>query len=50
MIPEAGLGAADERLDQARLDTLLERARRQRETFEEWRVRQAERALAATAG
>ncbi|WDM12971.1 hypothetical protein J3S85_16400 [Streptomyces lavenduligriseus] len=44
------LGAADERLDLARLATLLERARRQQETIEEWRVRQAERALAATDG
>ncbi|CAL9647707.1 hypothetical protein [Streptomyces sp. enrichment culture] len=44
------LGAADERLDLARLAGLLERARRQQETIEEWRVRQAERALAATVG
>ncbi|GGS12309.1 MULTISPECIES: hypothetical protein [Streptomyces] len=44
------IGAADERLDLARLAALLERARRQQETIEEWRVRQAERALAATAG
>ncbi|MFF4710638.1 hypothetical protein ACFY2V_04410 [Streptomyces eurythermus] len=44
------LGAADERLDLARLSTLLERARRQQETIEEWRVRQAEEALAATVG
>ncbi|GAA2230604.1 hypothetical protein [Streptomyces nogalater] len=44
------LGAADERLDLARLDTLLERARRQQESIEEWRVRQAGEALAATAG
>ncbi|MFF5439223.1 hypothetical protein [Streptomyces achromogenes] len=44
------LGATDERLDQARLDTLLERARQQQETIEAWRVRQAEEALATTVG
>ncbi|MGW3354479.1 hypothetical protein ACWDFL_03515 [Streptomyces bungoensis] len=44
------LSAADERLDPARFDTLLERARRQQERIEEWRVRQAEEALAATVG
>ncbi|WP_416520229.1 hypothetical protein [Streptomyces achromogenes] len=44
------LGATGERLDPARLDTLLERARRQQETIEEWRVRQAEEALATTTG
>lgn len=35
------LSAVDERLDPARLDTLLERARQQQERIEEWRVRQA---------
>ncbi|MFF9217183.1 hypothetical protein [Streptomyces viridosporus] len=44
------LGATDERLDPARLDTLLERARRQQERIEEWRVRRAEEVLAATVG
>ncbi|MFI6360244.1 hypothetical protein ACIBJF_48725 [Streptomyces sp. NPDC050743] len=44
------LSAADGRLDPARLDTLLERARRQQESIEEWRIRQAEEALAPTAG
>ncbi|MEU1466469.1 hypothetical protein ABZ467_39010 [Streptomyces sp. NPDC005727] len=44
------LSAADERLDPARLDTLLERARRQQERIEEWRVRQAEEALATKVG
>ncbi|MEU3526781.1 hypothetical protein AB0E62_23420 [Streptomyces sp. NPDC038707] len=44
------LAATDGRLDPARLDTLLERARRQQERIEEWRVRQAEEALAAAAG
>lgn len=44
------LGATDGRLDPARLDTLLERARQQQERIEEWRVRQAEEVLAATAG
>jgi hypothetical protein len=44
------LSAADGRLDPARLDTLLERARRQQERIEEWRVRQAEKALATTVG
>ncbi|MFI0168065.1 hypothetical protein [Streptomyces sp. NPDC017095] len=42
------LGASDERLDRSRLDTLLERARQQQETIEEWRVRQAEEALSGT--
>lgn len=42
------LSATDERLDAARLDTLIERARRQQETVEEWRVRQIEQALATT--
>ncbi|MGA5042211.1 hypothetical protein ACPCA8_35080 [Streptomyces capoamus] len=41
------LSAADGRLDAARLDTLLERARRQQDTVEEWRVRQADEALHA---
>ncbi|MCL3998814.1 hypothetical protein [Streptomyces lavenduligriseus] len=40
----------DESPGPARLDTLLERARRQQERTEEWRVRQTEEALAATAG
>ncbi|MFF0794666.1 hypothetical protein [Streptomyces spiralis] len=44
------LSATDERLDPARLDTLLERARQQQVRIEEWRVRQAEEALAAKAG
>ncbi|WP_030345936.1 hypothetical protein [Streptomyces sp. NRRL S-1022] len=44
------LGASEERLDPARLDTLLERARRQQTTVEEWRVRQAEELLHGTAG
>ncbi|WP_330341589.1 hypothetical protein [Streptomyces sp. NBC_00557] len=44
------LSATDERLDPARLDTLLDRARRQQDTVEEWRVRRAEETLCATAG
>ncbi|MFH8336461.1 hypothetical protein [Streptomyces sp. AM6-12] len=36
------LSAVDQRLDAAQLDTLLERARRQQKTLEEWRVRAAE--------
>ncbi|MFF7971596.1 hypothetical protein [Streptomyces sp. NPDC007905] len=44
------LAVTDERLDPARLDSLLERARRQQDTVEEWRVRQAEEALRTTAG
>jgi hypothetical protein len=44
------LSATDERLDPARLDNLLERARQQQERVEEWRVRQAEEALATTVG
>ncbi|KMS79455.1 hypothetical protein ACZ91_62600 [Streptomyces regensis] len=44
------LSATDERLDSARLATLVERARRQQDTIEEWRVRQVEKALGATAG
>lgn len=39
------LSVTDERLAPDRLDTLLERARRQQETVEAWRVRQAEEAL-----
>jgi hypothetical protein len=35
------LAESDARLDAHRLDTLLERAARQRETLEEWRVRRA---------
>ncbi|MET8767895.1 hypothetical protein [Streptomyces sp. NPDC004658] len=44
------LSATDGRLDRSRLDTLLERARRQQERIEEWRVRQVEEALARTSG
>ena len=44
------LSATDERLDPARLDTLLERARQQQARIEEWRVRQADEALATTVG
>ncbi|MER6032209.1 hypothetical protein [Streptomyces sp. NPDC001851] len=44
------LSATDQRLDPARLDTLLERARQQQARIEEWRVRQAEEALATTVG
>ncbi|WP_437107381.1 hypothetical protein [Streptomyces flaveolus] len=44
------LSAVGDRLDPARLDTLLERARQQQERIEEWRVRQAEEALATAAG
>ena len=44
------LSTVDERLDAARLDTLIERARRQQETIEEWRVRQIEQALTTTGG
>jgi hypothetical protein len=39
------LSPTDRRLDPALLDTLLERARRQQETVEEWRVREADSAL-----
>ncbi|MEU2355934.1 hypothetical protein [Streptomyces misionensis] len=41
------LSAVDQRLDPARLDTLLERARRQQNTLEEWRIREAETVLGA---
>ncbi|MFJ4953804.1 hypothetical protein [Streptomyces sp. NPDC088760] len=44
------LSATEARLDPARLDTLLERARRQQITVEEWRIRQAGEALHKTAG
>ncbi|MGW5369044.1 hypothetical protein ACWER6_34780 [Streptomyces sp. NPDC004009] len=44
------LSAADDRLDPARFDTLLERARWQQERIEEWRVRQADEALTTAAG
>ncbi|MFI1836846.1 hypothetical protein [Streptomyces olivaceoviridis] len=43
------LATTDERLDPGRLDSLLERARRQQDTVEEWRRRQADMAL-RTAG
>ncbi|AEY93558.1 MULTISPECIES: hypothetical protein [Streptomyces] len=43
------LATTDERLDPGRLDSLLERARRQQDTVEEWRRRQADTAL-RTAG
>ncbi len=39
------LTATDDRLDPGLLDDLLERARRQQDTVEEWRVRQADTAL-----
>ncbi|MFG2356274.1 hypothetical protein [Streptomyces sp. NPDC048521] len=39
------LTSADERLDAAQLDTLLDRARHQQDTVEEWRARAAEAAL-----
>ncbi|MES4892264.1 hypothetical protein [Streptomyces sp. NPDC096012] len=39
------LSPTDRRLDPELLDTLLERARRQQETVEEWRVREADSAL-----
>ncbi|MEU6769812.1 hypothetical protein [Streptomyces sp. NPDC046759] len=42
------LSATDQGLDPAQLDTLLERARQQQETIEEWRARQAEEALRTT--
>ncbi|SEB81326.1 MULTISPECIES: hypothetical protein [Streptomyces] len=41
------LSAVDQRLDPARLDTLLERARRQQNTLEEWRIREAETVFGA---
>ncbi|MGW3494642.1 hypothetical protein [Streptomyces sp. NPDC001020] len=41
------ISATDERLDPAPLDRLLERARRQQDTVEEWRTREAETALHA---
>ncbi|MCK7627649.1 hypothetical protein MUU72_31915 [Streptomyces sp. RS10V-4] len=44
------LSATDERLDSALLDRLLERARQQQKTVEEWRTRQAETALRTPAG
>ncbi|MFJ4584108.1 hypothetical protein [Streptomyces echinatus] len=44
------LCATDERLDPVLLDRLLERARRQQATLEEWRTRQVEATLAAGAG
>ncbi|MGW2572570.1 hypothetical protein [Streptomyces sp. NPDC001537] len=42
------LAGTDERLDPDLLDDLLERARRQQDTVEEWRIRQAEAALRTT--
>ncbi|MFJ4523594.1 hypothetical protein ACIP4Y_22000 [Streptomyces sp. NPDC088810] len=39
------LAPSDERLDPALLDTLLDRAERQQDTVEEWRVHEAETAL-----
>lgn len=42
------LTGTNERLDPARLNRLLERARRQQDTLEEWRIRQAEAALRTT--
>ncbi|TWV46002.1 hypothetical protein FRZ03_15420 [Streptomyces misionensis] len=42
------LGAVDRRLDAAQLDTLLERARRQQRTLEDWRIREAEAVFGAT--
>ncbi|MGW2491361.1 hypothetical protein ACWCV9_29640 [Streptomyces sp. NPDC001606] len=44
------LTGTQERLDPALLDRLLERARRQQDTVEEWRIHQAEAALRTTAG
>ncbi|WP_433455186.1 hypothetical protein ACQPXS_44720 [Streptomyces sp. CA-142005] len=43
------LSATDERLDPALLDQLLERAGRQQETVEEWRIRQAQAVLRTAA-
>ncbi|MFJ9821789.1 hypothetical protein ACIRU3_42425 [Streptomyces sp. NPDC101151] len=43
------LSATDERLDPALLDRLLERAQRQQETVEEWRIRQAQAVLRTAA-
>ncbi|MFC8342275.1 hypothetical protein [Streptomyces sp. NPDC057280] len=43
------LSATDDRLDAAQLDTLLQRAQQQQERVEEWRIRQAEEALATPA-
>jgi hypothetical protein len=42
------LTATDKRLDPGLLDRLLERARRQQDTLETWRVRQADTALRRT--
>ncbi|MFI9810280.1 hypothetical protein ACIHEJ_39400 [Streptomyces sp. NPDC052301] len=44
------LSTIEQRLDPAQLDTLLERARQQQNTLEEWRTRAAEAALRTTAG
>lgn len=41
------LAETDRRLDASRLDILLERARRQQDTVEQWRVRAVDRALRA---
>ncbi|MBL1109784.1 hypothetical protein JK361_35330 [Streptomyces sp. 5-8] len=43
------LTGENERLDPALLDRLLERARKQQDTVEEWRIRQVEAALRTTA-
>ncbi|MGW4561910.1 hypothetical protein ACWEN3_05720 [Streptomyces sp. NPDC004561] len=43
------LSATEERLDSAQLDRMLERARRQQETVEEWRSRLAETVLRTSA-
>ncbi|MEW2625911.1 hypothetical protein [Streptomyces sp. NPDC048106] len=42
------LSAVDQRLDPGQLEKLLERARRQQKTLEEWRVREVETALRTT--
>ncbi|MFI8965814.1 hypothetical protein ACIGO8_27310 [Streptomyces sp. NPDC053493] len=44
------LAGTHERLDPARLDALLERARDQQRTLEEWRLRQVEATLGEEAG
>lgn len=44
------LSATHQGLDPAQLDTLIERARQQQETIEEWRARQAEEALGTSTG
>ncbi|MEU2062741.1 hypothetical protein [Streptomyces sp. NPDC013455] len=42
------LATTDPRLDPGRLDALLDRARRQQDTVEEWRIRQVDAALRTT--